>query len=64
MSVVDVIVTLLGDQGNIVLVGNINNGQGVFVVAEAHFLVVEASIGTIINDTLGVMGVTIILIAS
>ena len=40
-------------------IGDINNGDGVFIGVKADFFALVFSIGTIVDDTLGIVGVAI-----
>lgn len=68
-SLVSVLGSLIGcsrNQLDVVLIGDINNGEGVLVVVEADLVTMESRVGAVIlvSDALAIMGVTIISITT
>jgi len=64
MSVLATIVFGSGNLSHSILVSNINNSKGIFIVTEAHFPSFVPGIRSIINDALGVVNVTVITVTS
>lgn len=59
MSVSDAVIRGGGDDGDVGLVGDVGDGQGVFVEGVAYLPARVLGIGSIIYETLRVVGVTV-----
>jgi len=59
MGVLVPLVTLYGERFGCGFVRDVHDGEGVFVVAEADFVSVVCRVGTLVDDALGVVDVTV-----